>query len=210
MPGAYPRPMEDTNLFAMLSQAGWTMIPLYLCSLVALAVTLHKVLQFRVDRVGSLEAFGHLTAGEELSRIADRLEADESPLGRVLAAASRTALVNPALAEGEAERTAVAELDRYEAWLPLLGYVAQVAPLFGLLGTVLGMVELFSSMEAAGDAVSTTTLSSGIWKALLTTAAGLLVAIPTMGAHLWLTRRLDLLQHRMEEGVGRLLAQVTP
>ncbi len=65
--------------------------------------------------------------------------------------------------------------------LPLLAYIAQVAPLFGLLGTVLGMVDLFSSMQVAGDAVSTTTLSAGIWKALLTTAAGLMIAIPTIG-----------------------------
>ena len=104
-------------------------------------------------------------------------------------------------------RAAVAELDRYEAWLALLGYVAQAAPLFGLLGTVIGMVDLFSSMQMAGSDVSTATLSAGIWKALLTTAAGLIVAIPTLGVHLWLTRRLELLQHRMEEGVGRLLSR---
>lgn len=201
--------MTDTTLFEMLAQAGWTMIPLYACSLVALAVGLRKGLQFRLDGVGSHAALDELQATTEPGALAERLAAHPTPLGRVLLAAARTAQQAPDQAEAEASRVAVAELDQYESWLPLLAYVAQIAPLFGLLGTVLGMVELFSSMESAGDAISTTTLSSGIWKALLTTAAGLLIAIPTMGLHVWLSRRLELLQHRMEEGVGRLLARRT-
>lgn len=199
--------MQDATLYTMLSQAGWTMFPLYLCSLVALAVVIRKALQFRLDRVGSFEALAEVSREGELGPLAERLAQGGTPLARVLAVAARTAAEAPDRAEGEAARAAVAELDHYESWLPLLSYVAQVAPLFGLLGTVLGMVELFSSMESAGDAISTTTLSSGIWKALLTTAAGLLIAIPTMGAHIWLSRTLELLQHRMEEGVGRLLAR---
>ncbi len=197
--------MQDATLFDLLSQAGWTMLPLYACSLVALAVVLRKLLQFRLDQVASAEALEGLTGDVALGDLRTRLEAQTSPLARVMAVAARTAQDKPEAAEGEAERAALAELDHYTSWLPLLGYVAQIAPLFGLLGTVLGMVELFGSMEAAGEAVSTTTLSSGIWKALLTTAAGLMVAIPTIGAHLWLQRTLERLQLRMEEGVGRLL-----
>ena len=196
--------MQDTTLYDLLSQAGWTMIPLYACSFVALAVILRKVLQFKVDRVHARAPLDLISEDADLDELARKLDAQDSPLSRVLTVSVRTPL---AQAEGASARAAMAELDHYESWLPLLGYVAQVAPLFGLLGTVLGMVELFSSMEAAGDTVSTTTLSAGIWKALLTTAAGLLVAIPAMGAHQWLQRTLDRLQLRMEEGVGRMLAR---
>ena len=195
--------MEAQSLWSLLAQAGWTMIPLYVCSVLALGVGLHKALQFTLDGVGSTEPL-RLLDDPDRSTLADRLTPLRGPLARVMLVAART---DPAHAEGEASRAAVAELDRYEAWLALLGYVAQAAPLFGLLGTVIGMVDLFSSMQMAGSDVSTATLSAGIWKALLTTAAGLIVAIPTLGVHLWLTRRLELLQHRMEEGVGRLLSR---
>jgi len=194
--------MNDTNLWSLLAEAGWTMIPLYLCSLVALAVSLRKLVEFQLHGVGRTDALDQAMATPA------RAEGlDATPLGRVLSVALTT---EGSGAEAAAERAAMAELDRFEAWLPLLAYVAQIAPLFGLLGTVLGMVELFSSMESAGEAVSTTTLSSGIWKALLTTAAGLIVAIPTMGAHLWLTRALEALQHRMEQGVGEVIARRSP
>ncbi|MCB9684772.1 MAG: MotA/TolQ/ExbB proton channel family protein [Alphaproteobacteria bacterium] len=191
-------------MWSLLAQAGWTMIPLYVCSVLALGVGLHKALQFTLDGVGDTTPLRHLDDPDR-STLVDRLTPLRGPLARVMLVAART---DPARAEGEASRAAVAELDRYEAWLALLGYVAQAAPLFGLLGTVIGMVDLFSSMQMAGSDVSTATLSAGIWKALLTTAAGLIVAIPTLGVHLWLSRRLELLQHRMEEGVGRLLSRV--
>jgi biopolymer transport protein ExbB len=200
--------MEALSLFQLLAQAGWTMIPLYICSFAALAVLLRKALEFRSQRVGDTSILASpLVKDGDMGALAKACDDAGSPLGRVMAVAAREAEDRVA-AEEAAMRTAVAELDRFEAWLPLLGFLAQAAPLFGLLGTVVGMVDLFSSMESAGNEVSTTTLSSGIWKALLTTAAGLIIAIPTLGAHLWFTRRLELLQHRMEEGVGRILARV--
>jgi biopolymer transport protein ExbB len=200
--------METQTVWSLLGQAGFTMIPLYLCSLVALAVGVHKALQFRQDRVNADDALSAAAAPGDLQTLPDRL-GDRSPLARVLGVAARTANTDRAQAEGAAARAAVIELDRYEAWLSLLAYVAQAAPLFGLLGTVLGMVDLFASMQMAGADVSTATLASGIWKALITTAAGLVIAIPTLGAHIWFSRRLELLQHRMEGGVGELLARAS-
>ncbi len=197
--------MESTSLFTLLAQAGWTMVPLYLCSLAAFVVLIRKLVQFVHEKVGDTTILANPLVDEgDLDALASACDAHGSPLSRVLAIAARRA-ADPQRAEEAATRQAVAELDHYESWVPLLGFLAQVAPLFGLLGTVIGMVDLFASMETAGNEVSTTTLSSGIWKALLTTAAGLIIAIPALGAHLWLTRQLQLLQHRMEEGVGRIL-----
>ncbi len=188
----------STSLFAMLAQAGWTMIPL----------ALRKFVEFRVDKVGSaalLDELPPLLGPDKLVDLQARCAAEQSPLGRTLAVTAAALLEHPHSAEGEAERAALGELARYDAWIPVLSFVAQAAPLFGLLGTVLGMVDLFAGMELAGSEVSTATLSAGIWKALLTTAAGLLIAIPTLAAHLWFTRQLDALQLRLETGIGRVL-----
>jgi biopolymer transport protein ExbB len=200
--------MSEQSLVGLLSEAGWTMIPLYGCSILALAVTVRKALQFRR---GHLEDRSPLESLEvdpaELPELARRL-GQGSPLARVMARTALALADNPSRAEGIAQRAAMAELDELEQGMSLLSFVAQVAPLFGLLGTVLGMVDLFSGMEAAGAHVETSTLSSGIWKALLTTAVGLIVAIPTLGVHAWLSRRLERLQLALEEGAGRLLDAV--
>jgi len=199
---------QPMNLWQLLSQAGWTMMPLYICSIAGLTLLIRKLAQFRSARVTdftALDALGDEVAVEELGAMAESWRALDTPLGRVLAAAAKALERHPRRAEEEASRAAVSELATLEYGLGGLAFIAQVAPLFGLLGTVLGMVDLFSGMEAAGEAIDTGTLSSGIWKALLTTAAGLMVAIPALGGHAWLGSRLDTLRRRMEEGVGRLL-----
>ena len=195
-------------MFTLLSQAGWTMVPLYLCSIAGLTLIIRKLTQFRSARVtdfGALDALNEEVDEGRLDELAQSWSGLGTPLGRVLAVAAKALKRHPRRAEEEASRAAVAELATLEYGLGALAFIAQVAPLFGLLGTVLGMVDLFSGMEAAGDAVDTGTLSSGIWKALLTTAAGLMVAIPALGGHAWLGSRLDALRLRMEDGIGRLL-----
>ncbi len=201
-------PDDAMTLGSLLAQAGWTMVPLYACSVAAVAVIIKKGLDFRRARVTDHAPLGLIPEdpdAEALKQLCEGLASAATPLGRVVGATAQAALRQPARAEETGHRVAVGELDRLEHGLGALSFLAQVAPLFGLLGTVLGMVELFSSMESAGDAIDTTTLSSGIWKALLTTAAGLIVAIPALGAHAWLGARLDRLRLAMDEGIGRIL-----
>jgi biopolymer transport protein ExbB len=195
-------------LWQLLASAGWTMAPLYACSVLALTLILFLAFVDLRDGVGRRALLHELEPAlargdlDEVHRLARR---DRSPLGPVVAAAVEHARASVGLAEAEARRRAQLTLERYSRGLPWLAVLAQVAPLFGLLGTVIGMVELFSSMELAGAAVSTQHLSGGIWKALLTTAAGLLIAIPTVAAHVWFSRRLARLQTTLEHGAGRVL-----
>jgi len=201
------------TLGQLLTQAGWTMVPLYGCSVAALTLMIKKGLEFRAARITDAAAFDQIpesVEADDLEALGARLADHPTALGRVIGVAACAAHDRPDRAAETAQRAAVAELDRLERGLGALAFIAQAAPLFGLLGTVLGMVELFSSMESAGDAIDTTTLSSGIWKALLTTAAGLIVAIPTLGAHAWLGARIDQLRLRMDEGIGRLLDRLSP
>jgi len=95
------------------------------------------------------------------------------------------------------ERQAAEVLESLRSWFRPLEVIASLAPLLGLFGTVLGMISAFQQLEQAGNRVNPAILSGGIWEALLTTAVGLAVAIPTVVALNWLERKVDRLAHDM-------------
>lgn len=199
---------ETLSFLELLESAGYAMAPLYACSVVGLAVVVRKVVEFRSAGVHRAELLGVLDAplrDGDLDTVESSARSDGTPLGRVVAASVSAVREHPARAEQEVARVASNEIQSLERYLGLIAWIAQVAPLFGLLGTVLGMVDLFTGLETAGKSVDSSTLSSGIWKALLTTAAGLIIAIPLLGAHAWLTGQSDALRLRMKDGAGRVL-----
>jgi biopolymer transport protein ExbB len=98
------------------------------------------------------------------------------------------------------------DLYAWERNLPLLEIIAKVSPLLGLLGTVLGMVEMFHSMSAGG-AVNAAVVTGGIWKALFTTVAGLFVAIPTVVAHGLLSGEVDRREENLRRGADRIVRE---
>lgn len=98
-------------------------------------------------------------------------------------------------------------LFRLRRGLRPLEVIGSLAPLLGLLGTVLGMIKAFQQLEAAGNKVNPAILSGGIWEALLTTAVGLCVAIPVVALLNWLERRIDHLAHDMDNTVTQVFTQ---
>ena len=106
--------------------------------------------------------------------------------------------------EAKLKREARMELYRWERRLPLLEVIVRSAPLLGLLGTVLGMVEMFASMSVGGG-VNARAVTDGIWKALLTTVAGLSVAIPALAAHSFLVGMIDKEEEKLERGTGFIM-----
>ncbi len=113
-------------------------------------------------------------------------------------------LDGPAMRE-EISRVAAIQLARTRAGLRGLELIATIAPLIGLLGTVLGMVSAFQALEAAGSRADPSALAGGIWEALLTTAVGMAVAIPASAALTWFESVADRAQARIEDIVTRLL-----
>ncbi len=103
------------------------------------------------------------------------------------------------------EEAGLAEIPRMEKSLRALAGIAYVAPLLGLLGTVIGMITLFQSMEQSGSFVDTKTLAAGIWQALLSTAAGLTVAIPCHGFYNFFIGRIDHFVLEMEKASSELM-----
>ena len=109
--------------------------------------------------------------------------------------------------ETEMWRMARIQVGQFSDYLKVLEVVATVAPLIGLLGTVLGMVEAFKAMELAGANVDPAVLSGGIWKALSTTAAGLIVAIPAFMIHSWLDSKAEKIASILQNDLEFFLAQ---
>ena len=129
------------------------------------------------------------------------------PIGDVVASAMRglrAGGIDRELLREEVERVAVLRLNDLRALLPPLEGIAILSPLLGLLGTVLGMILAFQRMEAAGPQVDPSVLSSGIWRALLTTALGLGVAVPVTAVHGWLERKVERVATRMNDAVTQV------
>ena len=185
--------MLRASVGELLGAAGWTMIPLYVCSVVAVAAIVRTAWRFHPRRVGVVHPVS--PSDDEGAPV----------LARVLARATAATERGPDAVERAALEAAGPELDELSGDLTVLAFLVQAAPLLGLLGTVFGMVDLFGSLEQGGARVDAALLASGIWKALLTTAAGLIVAIPSLGAHMWFERRLERLRVAIEAGLAGIL-----
>lgn len=190
-----------------MQAGGWLMWPILACSVIATAIVIERALTLRrarimpdnlVTRIWQLYRQGQLTD----ERIEEIREA--SPLGRMLAAGlinrdhSREVMKE---AVGDAGRHVIAQLERY---LNTLGTIASVTPLLGLLGTVFGMIDIFGVIMEAGTG-NAAVLAGGISKALITTAAGLSVAIPTLMFHRFFDSKVGKLAIDMEEQALRLV-----
>jgi biopolymer transport protein ExbB len=130
---------------------------------------------------------------------------------RVLGAAiaARTTLPDDAARE-ETGRVATAALTDARSGLRALDLIATIAPLLGLLGTVLGMIAAFQALQEAGSRADPATLAGGIWEALLTTAAGMAVAIPASTALTWFESVIERMRHDVEDAATRVFVARRP
>jgi len=200
------------DALALLETGGPVVMLLLGLSVVALTLVLVKLYQFRRARLWQRDPARQALAlwqqgeGDEALTIA---EASANPSAQALARAIR------GVQRGLPEATVREEVLRYgsDALFQLrrgfrpLEVIGSLAPLLGLLGTVLGMIEAFQQLEAAGNQVNPAILSGGIWEALLTTAVGLCVAIPVVAVLNWLERRVDHLAHEMDNLVTQVFTE---
>lgn len=184
----------------------WVLIAL---SVAALSIILVKCWQFatlRPERDDDVHASLRLWREGEHDKALRELD-DSRPVAQVVGLAMRglraAGADRQALRE-EVERVASLELHRQRLLLPPLESIAMLSPLLGLLGTVLGMILAFQRLEMAGPQVDPSVLSSGIWRALLTTAFGLGVAIPVTAVHGWMERKVERVALRMNDAVTQV------
>ena len=184
-------------------------------SIIALAMILLKIWQFGRLGVGKSADLSAALAAWENGDQHDarrRAEAVRGPAAMLLACAMRAlALGTPEGAVREdAQRLAARELASFRTYLRPLDVISQTAPLLGLFGTVLGMIEAFRQLQSAGSQVDPSTLAGGIWVALLTTAVGLAVAMPVSMAVSWFEARIAREHAAMEDAItGLLTGRVT-
>ncbi len=179
-------------------------------SVVALAVTLLKIYQFA--RVGTVvpEAVSRAVDAFRDRRIDDATRILRLKRGMAVEivtwtmGAMRRPDVDAGMARENVTRLAADHLAALRQHFRILEVIAALAPLLGLFGTVLGMIEAFRAMEAAGRQVDPSLLSGGIWEALLTTAVGLAVAIPTVAVLNFLEQRVDNFAHQLDSLISRL------
>ena len=184
----------------------WVLLGL---SVAALSIILVKCWQFatlRPERDDDVRASLRLWRQGEHDKALLELE-DGRPVAHVVGLAMRGLRAPGAdrqVLKEEIERVASGELHRQRLLLPPLESIAMLSPLLGLLGTVLGMILAFQRLEAAGPQVDPSVLSSGIWRALLTTAFGLGVAIPVTAVHGWMERKVERVALRMNDAVTQV------
>jgi biopolymer transport protein ExbB len=196
-------------LFSIIQAAGWPIWPLIACSVLAVALVIERFVSLRDHKVAPAkltdEAITVSRTNVPPAAIILQLE-QNSILGRVLARGLRALVQNPRLSEDDlratlegAGREAAHELERY---LSALATIASSAPLLGLLGTVIGMIEIFGSQGASSGSVSgggnPAQLAQGIAIALYNTAFGLIVAIPALIFWRYFRGRVDAYLLQME------------
>lgn len=186
----------------LIVKGGVLMIPILLCSIVALAIILERVIRYQRVRKDNLRFLERIRGRIQPGRLDEALgvcEADPSPLAAVFLEGLRH------LPFGEQRtREAIVEAGEREAHhlernIGGLATIAGGAPLLGFLGTVIGMISAFRQIQDLGGNVNASVLAGGIWVALLTTAAGLAVAVPSFFAHNLLVSRVRTLIADMEE-----------
>ncbi|MGI9251711.1 MAG: MotA/TolQ/ExbB proton channel family protein [Pseudohongiellaceae bacterium] len=194
-------------MIEIVRAGGWLMLPIILCSIVTIAIVIERCWTLSAGRVIPRYALAQVWTWLKNNEMdSERLQTlrQSSPLGQVLAAgllASRHGRDVMMLSIEQAAAQVIHDMERY---LNTLGVIAAVTPLLGLLGTVMGMIRVFSEIMLQGTG-NANALAGGISEALITTAAGLTVAIPTYIFHRYFLRRVDGLVLRLEQESGKLV-----
>ena len=194
----------------LLKPGGVIMFPLLLCSVLALAIIIERFWTLRASRLApksvTNDLWGWIKRKELDSKKLRELK-DAAPIGRILAAGLMNAKHGRDIMKESIQEEASHVVHEMERFLTGLGTVAVIAPLLGLLGTVIGMIKVFAQLqlEGAGNAAA---LAGGISEALITTAAGLTVAIPALIFHRYFLRRVDEIVIDMEQDALRLVEVV--
>ncbi len=180
-------------MLELVVAGGWLMIVILLCSIAALAICIERLYALNPRRIAPPQLSGSLwrtLRGGQLGSEQLRKLRESSPLGRILAAGLANAHHGREVMKDSIEEAAGHVIHDLERYLNTLGTIAAIAPLLGLLGTVVGMIKVFSEIMVQGTG-NASALAGGISEALITTAAGLSVAIPALAMHRFFSGRVD-------------------
>ncbi len=188
-------------MWELIKSGGWIMLPIIVCSIIAAAIVAERLWTLRSAKISPPHLLGQVWRWVQDKQL-DNTKLEElrkgSPLGQILAAGLTNSRNGREIMKESIQEVGTKVVNDLERYLTPLGTIAAITPLLGLLGTVLGMIEIFSAFMGSGMA-NAPQLAGGIAKALITTAAGLIVAIPALFFHRFLQRRVDDLVVNMEQ-----------
>ncbi|WP_411860460.1 MotA/TolQ/ExbB proton channel family protein [Halioxenophilus sp. WMMB6] len=183
------------------------MLPIIICSLAVVGITLERYWTLNPQKIAPKSLLGEVWSSIRAKQLdADALKKlkQGSALGAILAAGIINSRHGRDVMKDSIEEAANGVIHELERYLSVLGTIAAIAPLLGLLGTVFGMISVFTAIMVQGTG-NAGALAGGISEALITTAAGLCVAIPAMMAHRFFQRRIDSLVVTMEQEAVKLV-----
>jgi biopolymer transport protein ExbB len=194
-------------MLEIVQSGGWLMVPILFASIVAAAIAVERLWTLQRARITPKNLLAQVwTALKNNEMDTQRLRdlRASSPLGQVLATGISNARRGRDVMKEAMEEVGSQVSHDLERYLTSLGVIASISPLLGLLGTVVGMIRVFTALmlEGAGNA---NVLAGGISQALITTAAGLSVAIPALMFHRFFLRRVDELRMIMEQEAAKLV-----
>ncbi|MBD3373827.1 MotA/TolQ/ExbB proton channel family protein [candidate division KSB1 bacterium] len=196
------------NIAGFLVKGGVMMIPIALCSLIAIAIVVSKWLSLRKIQINTR------TFVLQVKNLLLRRRTDEAvmlckqtpgPIAAITIAGLNKVNRPREEMKDSIEAAAKTEVFKLERNLGILGTIAAIAPLIGFLGTVTGMIKAFMKIQSLGGNVDASVLAGGIWEALITTAAGLSVGIPALIFYNWLMSKVEWHVHEMQESSSDLL-----
>lgn len=198
------------RVFELISSGGWLMVPIIGCSILSLAICLERLWELRANKVAPqglmADVWSWLKSGAMSAEKMKEVRKN-SPLGRIIVAGLSNARHGREIMKESIQETASQVIHEMERFLTALGTIAAITPLLGLLGTVIGMIKVFTEIMAQGTG-NASVLAGGISEALITTAAGLAVAIPTLIFHRHFQRKIDSLVVEMEQQAVKLVEMV--
>ncbi len=203
------------EVFEFLQKGGVVMVPIALGSVIALAIFLERIWSLQLGRIapgGLVDSVARLAETGELKTARDECLRSNTPVGRLLLGVLDRHGAGREDVRSHLEELGKREVARMERYIEAMGTIASVEPLLGLLGTVIGMIQVFQQvvLTARQGAVDPGQLANGIWQALITTAAGLSVAIIAFVGYRYLLSRSARHTLVMEEAATRLVDILAP
>lgn len=201
-----------TDAYEIIFRGGLVMWPIMVCSIVALAITIERFFSLRRATIDTREFMDTMRTALHQNRTQEAVEICEEtdvPVARIMKAGILKHDRSKADIRESIEDAGHLEIPRLERYLPALATTAHIAPLLGLLGTVAGMIKAFAQIQNKQGLVNPSDLAEGISNALVTTAAGLTVAIPTLVVYNYFISRVDNMVLEMEISSSELVELLT-
>ncbi len=196
-------------MWTIIQKGGFLIFPLLFCSVLALTVIIERAISLsraQINKKVFMKRLAELISRNRIMDAVNYCEKYNAPLSRVIKAGLLKHNQTRDYIQSSVEKAIREEIPFLERYLGILATITSVTPLIGFLGTVSGMIKVFIQVEASTGLISPKMLSGGVWEALLTTAFGLAIAIPTLVAYNFFLSRSRTLVNEIEDAGVELLS----